>query len=32
LKDLINRLLNRGELKIDWGRRIKNKGNSINAS
>jgi transposase len=29
LKDLLNKLLNEGELVIKWGRKIKNKGNAI---
>lgn len=32
LKDLLKRLLNDGELIIQWGRRIKNKGNAVNAN
>jgi hypothetical protein len=28
LKDLLNKLLNEGELIITWGRKIKNKGNA----
>ena len=31
LKDLLDRLLNKGELEIKWGRKLKNKGNLINA-
>lgn len=30
LESLVNRLLNEGELIINWGRDIKNKGNAIN--
>jgi transposase len=30
LEALANRLLNEGELVIHWGRKIKNKGNSVN--
>lgn len=32
LQDLLNRLLNQGELSIEWNRKIKNKGNIINAN
>ncbi|MHC5897709.1 MAG: IS630 family transposase, partial [Nostoc sp.] len=32
LQELLNRLLNDGELIIKWGRKIKNKGNAIIAS
>lgn len=32
LQALLDRLLNDGELVIKWGRKIKNKGNAINAS
>ena len=28
LKDLLDRLLNKGELKIEWKRKVKNKGNA----
>ncbi|MCG8366370.1 MAG: IS630 family transposase, partial [Pseudanabaenales cyanobacterium] len=31
LKDLLDRLLNKGELEIKWGRKLKNKGNLVNA-
>lgn len=31
LESLVNKLLNEGELVINWARNIKNKGNSINA-
>ena len=31
LEELLNRLLNEGELVINWGRKIKNKGNAVNA-
>lgn len=31
LRDLLKKLLNDGELVIKWGRKIKNKGNAINA-
>ncbi|MCG8368672.1 MAG: IS630 family transposase, partial [Pseudanabaenales cyanobacterium] len=31
LKDLLDRLLNKGELVIRWGRKLKNKGNLVNA-
>jgi hypothetical protein len=29
---MLNKLLNEGELIIKWGRKIKNKGNAVNAS
>ena len=29
MKELLNKLLNEGGLIIKWGRKIKNKGNSI---
>nr|MDJ0745971.1 IS630 family transposase [Xenococcaceae cyanobacterium MO_167.B27] len=29
LEDLLNKLLNEGELIIKWGRKIKNKGNAV---
>jgi transposase len=32
LKDLLDRLLNQGELKIQWKRKVKNKGNAVLAS
>ena len=32
LQDLLNRLLNQGELIIKWQRKIKNKGNAVIAS
>jgi len=32
LKNLLNRLLNQGELIIKWGRKIKNKGNTAIAN
>lgn len=32
LEEVLNKLLNQGELIIKWGRRIKNKGNAVNAS
>ncbi|HEY9657470.1 MAG TPA: IS630 family transposase, partial [Allocoleopsis sp.] len=31
LRDLLKKLLNDGELVIKWGRKIKNKGNAVNA-
>jgi transposase len=31
LEALVHKLLNEGELVINWGRNIKNKGNAINA-
>lgn len=31
LKDLLDRLLNQGELNIKWSRKLKNKGNLVNA-
>jgi hypothetical protein len=31
LEALVNKLLNEGELVIKWNRKIKNKGNAINA-
>jgi len=31
LQTLLDKLLNQGELKIKWGRRLKNKGNLVNA-
>jgi transposase len=31
LESLVHKLLNEGELVINWGRNIKNKGNAINA-
>ena len=30
-EELLNRLLNQGELVINWGRKLKNKGNAVNA-
>jgi transposase len=30
LEELLNRLLNQGELVINWGRKLKNKGNAVN--
>jgi transposase len=32
LRDLLDRLLNQGELKIKWQRKVKNKGNRVLAS
>ncbi len=32
LKDLLDRLLNQGELKIQWKRKVKNKGNAVLAN
>lgn len=32
LKNLLDRLLNDGELEIQWGRKLKNKGNLVNAT
>ena len=32
LQDLLDRLLNQGELVIEWNRKIKNKGNMVNAN
>ena len=32
LKDLLDRLLNEGELEIQWSRKLKNKGNLVNAT
>jgi len=32
LEEMLNKLLNEGELIIKWGRKIKNKGNAVNAS
>jgi len=32
LKNLLDRLLNEGELEIKWGRKLKNKGNLVNAT
>lgn len=32
LEEVLNKLLNEGELIIKWGRKIKNKGNAVNAS
>ncbi|MBC6430672.1 IS630 family transposase, partial [Nostoc sp. HG1] len=32
LQELLDRLLNDGELIIKWGRKIKNKGNAVIAS
>lgn len=32
LRELLNKLLNEGELVIQWQRKIKNKGNIINAN
>jgi len=32
LKELLDKLLNQGELEIKWGRKLKNKGNLINAT
>ena len=29
LKDLLERMLNQGELIIKWGQRVKNKGNAV---
>jgi len=31
LESLLHQLLNEGELIIKWGRKIKNKGNAVNA-
>ena len=31
LEALVNKLLNEGQLAINWGRNIKNKGNAIDA-
>ena len=31
LQDLLDRLLNKGELEIRWSRKLKNKGNLVNA-
>jgi transposase len=31
LKNLLDRLLNKGELEIKWSRKLKNKGNLVNA-
>jgi len=31
LKDLLDELLNKGALEIRWGRKLKNKGNLVNA-
>jgi transposase len=31
LEELLNRLLNQGELVINWGRKLKKKGNAVNA-
>jgi len=31
LEELLNRLLNQGDLVINWGRKLKNKGNAVNA-
>jgi transposase len=32
LQEVLDKLLNQGELIIKWGRKIKNKGNAVNAS
>jgi len=32
LKDLLDKLLNKGMLEIKWSRRVKNKGNLVNAN
>ena len=32
LEEMLNKLLNEGELIIKWGRKLKNKGNAVNAS
>ncbi|MFB2770503.1 IS630 family transposase, partial [Pelatocladus sp. BLCC-F211] len=32
LKNLLDRLLNQGELIIQWGRKVKNKGNAAIAN
>jgi len=32
LEEVLNKLLNEGELIIKWARKIKNKGNAVNAS
>jgi hypothetical protein len=32
LRELLDRLLNQGELKIKWQRKVKNKGNGLLAS
>ena len=32
LRELLNKLLNQGELVIQWHRKLKNKGNMINAN
>ena len=31
LQDLLDRLLNQGELEIKWSRKLKNKGNLVDA-
>ncbi|NEP44839.1 MAG: IS630 family transposase, partial [Okeania sp. SIO2H7] len=31
LEALVHKLLNEGELIINWGRKVKNKGNAVNA-
>jgi len=31
LESLLHKLLNEGELIIKWGRKLKNKGNAVNA-
>jgi transposase len=31
LEALVNKLLNEGQLVINWGRNIKNKGNAVDA-
>jgi hypothetical protein len=32
LRELLDRLLNQGELEIQWKRKVKNKGNELLAS
>lgn len=32
LQNLLDKLLNEGELKIQWGRKLKNKGDNVNAN
>jgi transposase len=31
LEALVNKLLNEGQLVINWGRNVKNKGNAVDA-
>jgi transposase len=31
LEELLNRLLNQGKLVINWRRKLKNRGNAVNA-